>query len=580
MRHNKRYTLLYPRYYYAAKTITVCIFILLLQNISRAQDVGSFGSQKPFAINGSVQLRGIYYTATGIPGDRTPFSYIFSGSPTINIYGFSAPFNFTLSEQQRSFRQPFNQFGMSPHYKWITVHLGYRSITFSPYTLAGYTMFGAGVELTPGKFRFGFMYGKLASATTLDTTTQSLVPFSFSRKAYALRIGVGNDRTYFDISYLRAKDDDASVPYKTYDTSLNITPAANTVVGISTRINFLKRMFIQANLAGSIYTRDINSPISLDTFNNSLFKLAKKFAVVNASSSFSTAGDAAIGYKAKNYGLKLQYTRIDPDFESMGAYFFNNDLESYTIAPSFRLFKNKLRFSGSIGFQHDNVKSQKQATASKTIGNANLSVDFTSRFGLDVAYTNFSNNQQPKTIRFADSLKIAQTTQNMSFSPRYVYINTKSSHTIIASVNFMKLNDYNNYFAQNAVSRNINFSQYFINYTYGIIASQLSLSFNVSSTKMDAAGTTDQNNGGTVSITKSLFKSTLSLSGSAGYFLDKRDDGNSNLVNLSANVQYTFYKRHGLNFLMYYTNNKPKNIASVMPGFKELRMEMGYAYNF
>lgn len=565
---------------YIAAIITLT-FLTLPGFKACAQDIGSLGQQKPFTVNGSVQLRGVYYTATGIPPNRSPYSYIFSGSPTINIYGFSAPFNFTLSEQERSFRQPFNQFGMSPHYKWITVHLGYRSVIFSPYTLAGYTMFGAGIELNPGKLRLGFMYGKLASATTLDTTTQSLVPYSFSRKAYAFRVGVGTENTYVDFSYLKAKDDDASVPYKNYDSSFNITPSANTVFGLSTRVSFFKKKFyIQGNIAGSIYTRDINSTFTLDTLDNALFKLAKKFAIVNGSSSFNTAGDAAIGYKTKGFGLKLQYTHIDPEFQSMGAYYFNNDIENYTIAPSLRLFKNKLRFSGSIGFQHDNVKEQKQATAKKTIGNANLSVDFDKHFGLDLAYSNFSNNQQARTIRFADSLKIAQTTQNMSVTPRYVHISDESSHTIIASVNFMKLNDYNNYFAQNAVSRNINFSQYFITYTYGIIPAQLSVSVNASTTKMDAAGTTDNNTGGTVSITKSLFKSTLTVSGSAGLFMDKRNDGNSNIVNLNGNVQYTFFKKHGLNYMMYYTNNKPKNISAVLPGFKELRMELGYNYNF
>ena len=62
--------------------------------------------------------------------------------------------------------------------------------------------------------------------------------------------------------------------------------------------------------------------------------------------------------------------------------------------------------------------------------------------------------------------------------------------------------------------------------------------------------------------------------------MDKRNDGNSNIVNLNGNVQYTFFKKHGLNYMMYYTNNKPKNISAVLPGFKELRMELGYNYNF
>ena len=147
------------------------------------------------------------------------------------------------------------------------------------------------------------MYGRISKATTLDTTTQSLVPFAFTRKAYAVRLGVGNSKTFFDISVLKAKDDDASVPYKTYDTTYNITPAANTVLGLSFRINFLRKMFIEANVAGSIYTRDINSPITLDSFDNALFKMAKKIAIVNGTSEFNTAGDAAIGYKSKTFVL-------------------------------------------------------------------------------------------------------------------------------------------------------------------------------------------------------------------------------------------------------------------------------------
>lgn len=559
--------------------IFICIATLLCSS-AKAQDISSFGNQKPFVLSGSIQLRGVYYTATGIPPDRSPFSYIFSGNPTINIYGFSAPLNFTVSEQERSFRQPFNQFGISPHYKWITIHLGYRSIIFSPYTLAGYTMFGAGIELTPGKFRFGFMYGKLASATTLDTTTQSLVPFSFSRTAYAVKIGVGTPKTFFDISFLKAKDDPTSVNYKGYDSAYTITPAANTVFGISTRINFFKKMFIEANAAGSIYTRDINSPITLDSFNNTLFKAARNIAIVNGTSEFNTAFDGAIGFKAKTFTVKLQYNRIDPDFQSMGAYFFNNDVESYSFAPSFRLFKNKLRFSGSIGLQHDNVKGQKEATSQKVIGTGNLSIEFSQHLGLDANYTNFSNNQTPKTIRFADSLKIAQTTQNFSVSPRFMISNTKTSNTVILSANLMQLNDYNNYFAQNAVSRNINFRQFFINYTYGLLPAQFSVYLNASTTNMSASGITDNNNGFTLGANKSFFKSAFSINASAGVFFDTRNDGNSNILNLSANMQYSFLKKHGINLLFYYTNNKPKNITSVLPGFTELRGELGYMYTF
>ncbi|HVY73353.1 MAG TPA: hypothetical protein VG890_00895 [Puia sp.] len=546
-----------------------------------AQDIGTIGAQKPFLLNGGVQLRGIFYNASGIADRQTPLSYVFSGNLNFHIYGISMPVSFTVSEQERSFRQPFNQFGLSPHYKWITVHLGYRNINFSPYTLAGYTMLGAGVELNPGKFRFGFMYGRLNRATTLDTTTQSLVPVSFTRKAFAARIGYGTENNFIDFSVLKGKDDPSSVPLgKSVLDSLDVLPAANTVAGVSAKITIAKKIFIEGNVATSLYTRDINSPLTIDSSTVSFIKTLQSFGTVNGTSQLTTAMDGAIGVKEKLYTIKLQYRRIDPGFTSMGAYFFNNDLESYSFAPSFHLFKNKLRFNGSIGLQHDNLQRQKEATSKKIIGNAMLSADFTRQFGIDVNYTNFSNNQQPQTIRFADSLKIVQNTQNISVSPRITIVGTQSSHYIVVSANLMKLNDYNNYFSQNAVSRNIDYKQYYLNYTYSYLPVQLSAFINLSATQADAQGTSDQNKGATIGFTKAFFKSALMVSASGGFFTGTQNGTDEHTINASSNIAFKFLKHNSLTGLLFYTNNQPKNISQLAPAFSELRVELAYSYSF
>lgn len=546
-----------------------------------AQDIGTIGAQKPFLLNGGVQLRGIFYNASGIADRQTPLSYVFSGNLNFHIYGISMPVSFTFSEQERSFRQPFNQFGLSPHYKWITVHLGYRNINFSPYTLAGYTMLGAGVELNPGKFRFGFMYGRLNRATTLDTTTQSLVPVSFTRKAFAARIGYGTENNFIDFSVLKGKDDPSSVPLgKAVLDSLDVLPAANTVAGVSARITIAKKIFIEGNVATSLYTRDINSPLTIDSSTVSFIKTLQSFGTVNGTSQLTTAMDGTIGVKEKLYTIKLQYRRIDPGFTSMGAYFFNNDLESYSFAPSFHLFKNKLRFNGSIGLQHDNLQRQKEATSKKIIGNAMLSADFTRQVGIDVNYTNFSNNQQPQTIRFADSLKIVQNTQNISVSPRITIVGTQSSHYVVVSANLMKLNDYNNYFSQNAVSRNIDYKQYYLNYTYSYLPVQLSAFINLSATQADAQGTSDQNKGATIGFTKAFFKSALMVSASGGFFTGTQNGTDEHTINASSNIVFKFLKHNSLTGLFFYTNNQPKNISQLAPAFSELRAELAYSYSF
>ncbi len=548
---------------------------------THAQDLGAIGSQKPFLLRGSAQIRGIFYNASGIDARRSPFSYLFAGNLVASFYGVSLPMNFSISEQDRSVSQPFNQFGISPHYKWITLHLGYQNVNFSPYTLAGYTMLGAGVELTPGKFRFGFMYGRLNRATTLDTTTQTLAPISFSRKAFAVKVGYGTENNFVDISMLKGKDDPNSLSMSKLSLdSLDVSPAANTVIGISTRLALTRHIFIEGDIGTSLYTRDINSPLVLDSVTEPVIKTLKSIATVNGTTSLYTAFNGAIGYKTKLYSVKLQYQRIDPDFQSMGAYFFNSDLESYAVAPSLHLFRNKLRFNGSIGFQHDNLQHQKEATTHKVIANAMLSADLTKQLGIDLNYSNFSNNQQPNTIRFADSLKIVQTTQNFSVSPRWMLIGKTISHTVILSANIMQMNDFNNYFAQNAISRNMNYKQYYFNYSFGYLPASLSVFINVSATQADAPGTSDKNTGATLGFNKSFLKSAFLVSASAGYFAGQHSGVNDNTINASANLQYKFLNRHSLSALFFYTNDKPVAVSPLTPAFSETRAELAYGYSF
>ena len=379
---------------------------------------------------------------------------------------------------------------------------------------------------------------------------------------------------------LRGKDDASSGPKKIDSLTQLVLPAANTVAGLSGKLTFFKKLFIEGNFGASIYTRDINSPIKVDS-TNEIVKLAEKIAIVNGTTEYFTAYDATIGYKAKTFGLKLQYVHIDPDFQSFGAYFFDNDLERYAFAPNFSLFKNRLRFNGSLGFQHDNLKNQKEATSHKVISNATLSADITTKFGIDVTYTNFSNNQQPKTIVFADSLKIAQTTQNLSITPHLYIINKITSNTIVGGVNIMKLTDLNTSYTQSSAGgQNIDSKQYFINYTYGYIPALLNIFLNLNTLRLNGGSTTDDNTGFTLGATKSFLKSALKLSLSGGLSRDKRNDGQANVVTSSGNFTYTFWKRHTLGLLYYYTNNQPKNITALYPAFTEKRVEASYNFNF
>ena len=95
-------------------------FLLIITNLS-AQNLESIGDASPFKISGNFNVTTIGYSASGIPR-RDPFNWFLNSNLNVNVYGLSIPFSFNYSNQNQTFSQPFNQYGISPEYKWIIVH--------------------------------------------------------------------------------------------------------------------------------------------------------------------------------------------------------------------------------------------------------------------------------------------------------------------------------------------------------------------------------------------------------------------------------------------------------------------------
>lgn len=564
-------------------TILTWICILFASATLPAQDLTDIGKQKPVTFSGSINARAIFYSASGIANRREPFNYYLTGSPTISLYGLSIPVSFSLSKGNRSFQQPFNQYGMSPKYKWVTAHIGYRNISYSPYTLAGHTMLGAGLELTPGKFRFGFMYGRLNRGTTIDTTTHALVPFSFSRKGYAAKLGYGSSKNYFELSYLHARDDSTSRPGVIPPRLRYITPAANDVIGYSARFTLLKNVSFETDGAVSYYTNDTGFRFGLDVdTTNQIARRANNIFHPNYSSEFFTAFSASLGYETKKFSLKLNYKRIDPDFKSMGTYFFNSDLENWTIAPAFILFNDKLRFSGSVGFQHDNLRDQKQAENKRIIGSANAGIQFSKAFSTDLVYSNYSDNQRATTLTFHDSIRIVQTTQTFMVMPRYMIAGPDIVHMIMPMVSVNSMRDFNQYYENSAQSNNIKTNQYMVNYTVSLPKKAVSLYTSIGYTNMQGQGR------------KNTF-SSFSLGGNYNFLKKKMNAGltttltnsktvsaaKANIVSLNGNLNYKIDKKQSLRLNLYLTNNRAKTDGiNLDRNFTESRSEISYNLNF
>lgn len=558
------------------KKLTCLLVLMIVAPELKGQEVSGLASQKPFDIRGSLDVRVIGYSAQGMTARRSPFSYVLTGSPTLSIYGIAVPLSFTYSEQQRSFSQPFNQFGMSPTYKWITVHGGYRNVSFSPYTLAGHTLLGAGVELKPGKFRLGFMTGRLNRATTVDTTTGALQPFSFSRHGYAAKIGYGTEGSYIDLSFLSARDSEKG--FKGSPDSATIRPAANVVVGTEARYTFAGKLYVFADAGLSIYTRDQNSALSveLDSVNLGL-NFLKGLIPINGTTEYYLAYSGGLGYTAKTFGLKAAYKHVDPNFQSMGVYFFQNDLRSISLSPSFNALQGKLRFTGSIGVQEDNRKQQKQATTRRIISMANLSWDIHEKFGLDANYTNFSTNSEPTVTLIQNKYLLTQTNNTVSISPRLVLVSQNYTHMVLVSYNLSSLSDLNE---ETQSTNNIRSSVALLNYNLGLNALGLSVNTGLNYTDNRLAMGTVSNKGFTLGLTKAFLKNKVMVSNSNSLIISRLPQGSSRILTLGGNATYAPLKGHRVNLRIYSMNHAIEQEAADPLKNSELTAELSYTLSF
>lgn len=410
-----------------------------------AQDLGQLGQESPVRFNAGVQARIGFYRVNGIDPRRTPFFWSLSGTPTATLQGIQLPFMVVLSDQQRSFQQPFNQFGMSPYYKWVKLHLGYRDVSFSKFTLAGHRALMAGVELNPGKFRFGFIYGRFRKAVQQDTTAVydpekyiSDVPVpSYERTGYAVKVGIGTEKEHVDLVMLRASDDPRSIrePVGT-----QLKPEENLVLGLKGKLNLAKNLSWDFDMAASAFTRDMRS--------NDLFEpggrmgnFVNKLFVPRTSTQGLTALESGLALKLKRSRYKLVYRRVDPDFKSMGAYYFQTDVEQVTGTMMTTFLKNKVSTNLTLGWQHNNLKKLRSATARRIIGNLGVNYNSGKAFGMLVNYTNFGITQNPVRPTFGDTALLQQVSQNLLVQPRLNYNVKNGSHTISYTFNYFALSD-------------------------------------------------------------------------------------------------------------------------------------------
>lgn len=549
-----------------------------------AQNLEAIGKERPLTINGGIAVNQIFYTARGIDSRRDPYSYFATGNLNFSLYGWSIPLSFSLSNQNVTFQQPFNQFTLHPTYKWATLHLGFTSMSFSQYTLSGHLFNGIGADLAPSpKWRISAMYGRFLKAVEPDTLSANPVLPSFDRYGYGMKVGYGDNKDFVEAILFRAEDEINSISYVPEEEG--ILPQENLVMGLTAGKAIFRRVLLRAEWATSAITRDTRAE-EAET-QNVLGRMGGLFTP-RGSSSYYNAYKANITYQAEGYSVGVGYERIDPQYRTLGAYFFNNDLENITVNAATALFQGKVNIAANVGTQRDNLDDSKISTMRRLVASTNVSVAPSPKLNLVFAYSSFQtftnirsqfvDINQLTPFDNLDTLNFTQISQNVSANAMYLLGNNKNRRQTLN----MNLTVQDAADRQGGVEQNSGLQFYNINTAYSLSLTPhsltLSAAFNLNIS--DGATLDSRTLGPTLSVSKQFFdkkfRTTASVSQNESYANGMHTNSILN-GRLSGNV--SIKKKHNINLGAVVVNRKSRQEGGAKE-FTEFTGTLGYSYSF
>ncbi|MBY0435477.1 MAG: hypothetical protein K2U26_15350 [Cyclobacteriaceae bacterium] len=562
------------------KSWLIMAWLVAVSSLAFSQDLASIGKKDPVSVNGYLSSN-FLFNATTVPNSyRLPFSYFLNGNLTFNIYGVSVPLSFNWSNQQFNFLQPFNRYSIHPTYKGITAHLGYTSVSFSPYTVSGHLFLGGAVDVKQGKWMITAFSGRLLKEARPDSLLN--VPGNYERWGYGIKAGLTQSATTMSFSIFKARDKITAI---TEDlVNRNVFPQENLVVGTEFSQKLTKQLAFRGEWAGS----SITSNTLADLSNEKVAINLGDFYSARTTSAFYQAYKGSLNFQQKGYSIGTSYERIDPGYKTLGAYFFNNDLENITLNASAQLFNNKVNIAANGGVQRDNLDGSKSSNMTRTVGSVNMNIVPTDRLTLQGSYSNFYSFTNIRTafltinqttpFNTLDTLNYTQLSQSINASATCMLERTKEKmKSLMVSGNMQNATDrQGERAANNAGSK---FYNSMVAYNLGLQQKQITFSFAFNYSKTESPVFKTDILGPVVSANKMLMKKKLRINASSAWNTSLvNGDTQSQIFTTRINSALQLQKKH--QFQLGVAHLQRTSRAATTPNSSDLTINIGYNYQF
>lgn len=510
---------------------------------SIAQDLSNIKKDNWFDLSGNIGFNLSFSDYGNNYAQQSPWSSVVSGGLNLNIAGVDIPLSFAYVDGKSSYMHPFTRYGLSPRYKDITLHLGYRNINLSSNIFSGKTFLGGGTEVNVGAFRFAGFYGEIEEARAFDSTMLSYMP-SYSRMGMGGKIGFTAGSFVLDFILFKAKDDTTSV--KTLMPQ-HITPQDNLAAGIFSSFSFLSHFNFSTEWAISGHTKDIRT----EEIDNEYARKYSSFLNVRSNSTMGFNTNNVLGFYYKTFGLQLNYRLITQDYQSFGVPNMATNNQSISVNSNLSLLDSKLNLSGFFSRSNDNLSKKQIMTSTTNTFGTNLNYIFSESFSIDGGYNGTLVNQDPST---KDTTFSSFGLDNHSFNlnPSYSINMGKLDHRFSLPIDYFFSDMENSNSEYNSQSSSYTFSP---SYSLSIQDLDLSTGINYSyaNSKADAFITTRHSVG--VHVNKTfLEKKELSVNIATNFGIDSYNNNSNNSLSVSGGVSYRLLEQHNFSFNLTYSN--------------------------
>ncbi len=547
--------------------------------MSFGQNLDQIGKVPLLRFNGGISGNSIFYDGTA---NRDPFTYFVSGNLNFNISGvYNIPLSFSYTNQDFGYSNPFkiNRLSIHPSYKWVATHIGDVSMTFSPYTLSGHQFTGGGVDIAPpGPFKISALYGRFLKATEYDEEVPEAIP-AYQRMGLGLKTSYEFNKASVGLIFFTAKDDENSIE-NGFPVDLELTPKENAVVSAETHFTLFQRAKIDLEYAISGVTEDINASEPRATAGMLSFLLNE-----NLTTNYYNALNAQLNYPAGNGTVGVGYERVDPNYRTFGAYYFNNDLENITANATQNIFNNKVSISINAGLQRDNLDNTKSSELQRIVSAFNINYTGSDKLSINAGYSNFQSYTNIRdqfdfineVAQFdnVDTLNYRQISQNANLGANYTLKKTESQQQAVnLNLTYQSSdNKQNGETIENGLSQFYNVASA---YTLGYPKNNLNFSVAANVSYNKTGSSNGLTLGPTLTISKSFLDKKLRANFSSSYNSSYNDGVKQNdIYNLRLGGNYSLLESHNfsLNVLSLFR-------STLTDSNMDFTATFGYSYTF